>query len=253
MRASESGILASRFVESVLELRPAIAVFDCDGTLWSGDAGRDFFYWEIERGLVSREVAETMIDRYRRYDLGEVGEEAMCGEMVTMNRGVSIEDLHAAANAFFEKVVRPRVFPEMRELTGRLRDGGTELWAVSSTNNWVVEAGAVHFGFSRDHVLAACVLADGGRATDRLVRVPTDELKAIAIQEVIGRPVDAVFGNSVHDLAMLELAAHPFCVNPNPDLKKIAKYRNWPIYWPTSTRQHASESGPTNLYGSEYE
>ncbi len=164
-----------------------------------------------------------MIDRYRRYDLGEVGEEAMCGEMVTMNRGVSIEELHAAANAFFEKVVRPRVFPEMRELTHRLRDGGTELWAVSSTNNWVVEAGAVHFGFSRDHVLAACVLADGGRATDRLVRVPTDELKAIAIQEVIGRPVDAVFGNSVHDLAMLELAAHPFCVNPNPDLRENCK------------------------------
>jgi len=49
---SEPQTKASQFIESVLALRPEIAVFDCDGTLWSGDAGRDFFYWEIERGVV---------------------------------------------------------------------------------------------------------------------------------------------------------------------------------------------------------
>jgi len=47
---------AKQFVESILALKPSVAVFDCDGTLWSGDAGADFFYWEIERGLVSPEV-----------------------------------------------------------------------------------------------------------------------------------------------------------------------------------------------------
>jgi len=51
---SEPQTKASQFIESVLALRPEIAVFDCDGTLWSGDAGRDFFYWEIERGVVGR-------------------------------------------------------------------------------------------------------------------------------------------------------------------------------------------------------
>ena len=55
---------ASEFIDFVLALQPAIAVFDCDGTLWSGDAGRDFFYWEIERGLVSPEIAEAMRARY---------------------------------------------------------------------------------------------------------------------------------------------------------------------------------------------
>ena len=34
--------------------------------------------------------------------------------------------------------------------------------------------------------------------------------------------MDVCFGNSVHDLAMLEIARHPFAVNPNPDLEKIA-------------------------------
>ena len=52
---------ATQFIESVIALKPAIAVFDCDGTLWSGDAGADFFYWEIERGLVGREIIEAFL------------------------------------------------------------------------------------------------------------------------------------------------------------------------------------------------
>jgi phosphoserine phosphatase len=65
--------------------------------------------------------------------------------------------------------------------------------------------------------------------------VPTDELKVTAIQEVIRRPLHAVFGNSVHDQAMLEIARYPFVVNPNLDLAKSAKSKNWPIYWPDGT------------------
>ena len=227
---------ASEFIESVLALRPGIAVFDCDGTLWSGDSGRDFFYWEIERGLVTRQTADTMLARYRLYELGEVGEEPMCAEMVTMHRGLPIDALHEAAEEFFVEVVRPRIFPEMLELTHRLAEQGCELWAVSSTNNWVVEAGVARFGIARDHVLAAAVHIENGRATDRIQRVPTGDLKAVAICEVIGKPVHGVFGNSIHDHAMLEIAQHPFCVNPNPDLERLAKQKDWPIYWPVGTR-----------------
>jgi phosphoserine phosphatase len=239
LNPDKSQTQASEFIESVLALRPAIAVFDCDGTLWSGDAGRDFFYWEIEHGIVSREVADAMLERYRLYELGIVGEEPMCGEMVTMNSGVPVDQLYAAAEEFFAEVVSPRIFPEMQELTHRLSDQGCELWAVSSTNDWVVEAGAVRFGFARDHVLAACVHTDGGCATDRLIRVPTDELKTVTIRELIGKPVHAVFGNSIHDQAMLEIAAYPFCINPNPDLQQVAKQKIWPIFWPNGTNPTA--------------
>ena len=227
---------ASQFIESVLALRPKLAVFDCDGTLWSGDAGRDFFYWEIERGMVSPEVGEAMRGRYRLYELGEVGEEPMCGEMVTMNSGVPVDRLYATGEEFFKEVVTPRIFPEMQQLTRKLADAGCEIWAVSSTNDWVVEAGASRFGIPRNRVLAACVHPSNGRATDRLVRVPTDQLKVTAIREAIGRPIDAVFGNSIHDQAMLEIAKYPFCINPNPDLEQVAKAKNWSIFWPNGTR-----------------
>lgn len=227
---------SDRFVESVLALKPPIAVFDCDGTLWSGDAGADFFYWEIERGLVSREVGEWARARYKEYVAGNVNEEQMCGDMVTMNRGLSHEALQRAAEEFFDEVVSHRIFPEMRELTRRLGKEGCELWAVSSTNDWVVEVGASRFGIPQDRVLAASVHIEDGRASDRLIRVPTDELKAVVIRDVIGKPMEAVFGNSVHDQAMLEMAKWPFCVNPNPDLEQVARERGWAVYWPAGHR-----------------
>ncbi len=238
MSSTELRGQATQFVASVLALQPALAVFDCDGTLWSGDAGADFFYWELERGIVTREVAGWARARYEEYKAGRVDEAQMCGEMVTLNRGVSCEFLQRTAEEFFRQIVRPRVFPALEELTRRLAEQGCDLWAVSSTNNWVVEAAAAHFGIARDRVLAACVEVDAGCASDRLIRVPTDELKAVAIREVIGRPVDAVFGNSIHDQAMLEVARHPFCVNPNPDLEQLAQQRGWPVYWPAASEPH---------------
>ena len=101
MTSTELRDSAAKFIELVLVLRPNLAVFDCDGTLWSGDAGRDFFYWEIERGIVGPEVAKAMGERYRLYELGEVSEAAICGEMVTMNSGVSVDQLYAAGEKFF--------------------------------------------------------------------------------------------------------------------------------------------------------
>ncbi len=232
MTATDPGVSAKQFVQSVLALKPSIAVFDCDGTLWSGDAGADFFYWEIERGLVSRAVGEWALDRYKQYVAGSVGEEQMCGEMVTLNRGVSHQALQRAAREFFDEVVSHRIFPELQELTRQLKEQGCELWAVSSTNNWVVEAGAKRFGIDPDKILAASVHLEDGNASDRLIRVPTDELKAVAIREVIGKPMEAVFGNSLHDQAMLEMAKYPFCVNPNVDLEEIARERGWTVYQP---------------------
>jgi phosphoserine phosphatase len=226
----------TKFVDSVLALRPSIAVFDCDGTLWSGDAGADFFYWEIERGLVSPEMGEWARARYEDYKAGIIGEEQMCGEMVTINRGVSHERLQRAAEEFFDEVVSHRIFPELQELTNRLVNQGCEIWAVSSTNNWVVEVGAARFGIPVQRVLAACVHIENGNASDRLIRVPTDELKAAVIRDVIGKPMEAVFGNSIHDQAMLEMAKWPFCVNPNPDLEQLARARGWTVYWPEAVK-----------------
>ena len=226
---------AQQFADTILALRPRIAVFDCDGTLWSGDSGADFFYWEVDRGLLPPKIVEWALPRYEDYKAGKVDEETMCGEMVTINAGLPEQRLQQLAEEFFAQVVAARVFPEMLELTRELAAAGCELWAVSSTNEWAVRAGVKRFGICPENVLAAAVHIENGKATDRLIRVPSGPAKATAIQEVIRRPVDVVLGNSIHDLAMLEMAGHAIAVNPNPDLEKIAQGKAWKIYWPEGT------------------
>ena len=68
-------------------------VFDCDGTLWSGDAGSSFMKWSIETGLVSREAADWIDARYRAYHRNEVSEIAICGEMVQLYQGLREDEL----------------------------------------------------------------------------------------------------------------------------------------------------------------
>jgi phosphoserine phosphatase len=226
---------SENFIKSVLSLEPRIAVFDCDGTLWANNSGEDFFYWSMDRGMVSGEVQKWARNRYEDYRQGSVAEDVMCGEMTTMYAGLRVSDIETAAAEFFAEVIKPHYFIEMQRLTNLLAQQGSELWAVSSTNEWVVREGIREFGIPQPNILAATAECIDGVVTDKLLRMPSGVGKAIAIREVIKRNVDAVFGNSIHDAAMLKLAAKAYAINPNPDLEVIANEQEWKIYWPEST------------------
>lgn len=224
------------FLDLVLQLNPQVAAFDCDGTLWSGDAGERFFDWEINHGIVPAAVGEAMRARYVEYKAGKVSEESMCGEMVTMHKGVTETAMMKAASDFMEQSFPGRIFPEMQELVRRLQKSGCDIWAVSSSNEWVIRVGMRAFGIAEDHILAAKVQIENGVITDRLACVPSGPGKPEALRDVVKKPIDAAFGNSRWDLEMLAMAKHAFAINPNPDLEIQARERAWTVYFPEGTR-----------------
>ena len=227
---------AEEFERLVFAANPRVAVFDCDGTLWGGDAGYGFMAWSLEQGLVSRATTDWIDTRYRAYLAGKVSELEICGEMVQLYAGLREQELRDAAARYVSKYVRPRIFAEMAALLAALGKAGVELWAVSSTNKWVVAEGIRDLGFSDERILAAEVRVNQGLITSELVDVPTDEGKAATLKR-IGLPhPDAVFGNSIHDLAMLEVARHAFPVNPSPALIEAAAKRGWGYFRPEAAR-----------------
>jgi phosphoserine phosphatase len=223
------------FIDSVLSREPAVAVFDCDGTLWDGDSGYDFMVWSIEEGLVSRNASDWIDNRYRLYLAGKVSELAMCGEMVQIYDGLSEVEIRRAAAAFFHSRFPDKIFSEMRSLVASLTERGTDIWVVSSTNNWVIDEGVRGFGIPPSRVISARAEVVGGVITTKLLDVPTGEGKAQSLVKAGVAAPDVVFGNSVHDAAMLEIARQAYPVNPTPALLEIATKRGWPIFYPEGT------------------
>src|ERR1700675_2956049 len=144
----------SEFIAGVLRLRPPVAAFDCDGTLWSGDAGEGFFNWSMQRGMVSKEIERWARARHADYQAGNVPEEVMCGEMATMYHDLREEEIQRATDEYFEIGIAPGIFPEMRDLVHRLLAAGTDIWAVSSSNHWIIRSAMRRFDVAPDRILA---------------------------------------------------------------------------------------------------
>lgn len=228
-------ILATeQFHARVHGFNPKVAVFDCDGTLWSGDAGSSFMRWSMDTGLLSREATEWMNNRYAGYQRGEVSELAICGEMVQVYHGLRESELRRAAADFFANHIERNIFPEMLQLVTELQAAGVDIWAVSSTCDWVIEEGVKRFKIPANRVLAAAVNLENGVATERLTDVPTDEGKVVSLRNAGITAPDVVFGNSIHDAAMLSIATGAFPVNPSPELVRRSATSGWPVYYPAS-------------------
>ncbi len=222
------------FLAAIRQGQPRTAVFDFDGTLWPGDAGSGFMHWTIATGLLPGAATRRILDRHASYHRGEVDEITICGEMTSIYGGLTENAVRKSAAHYFRDHVRPNFFPTMIALVHEMQRTGVEVWAVSSTNNWMIEEGVRELHIPPERVLAACVAVEGGAVTDRLLDIPSDEGKAAALRRVGLSAPDAVFGNSIHDFAMLEMARLPFAINPSAALAEKATQLGWPVYYPAA-------------------
>ncbi len=234
-QSSPSVLSSQDFYAAVLSREPAIAVFDCDGTLWAGDSGYEFMIWSMEEGLVSRNASDWIDSRYRLYRAGAVSEVAMCGEMVQIYDGLSEAEIRRAAAAFFQSRFADKTFAEMRSLVTSLSKLGADIWVVSSTNHWVIEEGVEQFNIPASRVIAARAKVIGGVTTSTLLDVPSGEGKAESLIKAGITAPDVVFGNSIHDAAMLRIAQQAFAVNATAALVEIATQHGWPLFYPEGT------------------
>jgi phosphoserine phosphatase len=127
----------------------------------------------------------------------------------------------------------------MRQLVERLRASGCDVWAVSSSNQWIIRSAMRYFGIPQNRILAAEVAVEHGTITDQLIQVPSGPGKVEAIRSALKsspdhRP-DCAFGNAIWDREMLAMSNHPFAINPNPDLKKVALANGWTVYQPDAS------------------
>jgi HAD superfamily phosphoserine phosphatase-like hydrolase len=225
------------FAEAVAaRLRPGagrrVAAFDADGTLWSEDIGEAFLRWLAAGGLLPRQGGAAEVwDEYER----RVRESRVEGYTwaVQIMAGLREELLRGWCRQL--AAAWPNYRPEMADLRAGLEAEGFEIWIVSASNRWIVEAAAPTLGIPAERVLGIEVqVADGLLSPRPVYPRPCGQGKVDAIQKHIGvKPVFA-FGDSMGDFEMLGFADQPLVVGrrdrPDNELVRQAAGRGWPVH-----------------------
>jgi len=129
-------------------------------------------------------------------------------------------------------IVEPLVFDEAVSLIDEHRLAGRDIVIVSASGAEVVEPIGQLLG--ADRVIATRMEIVEGKYTGNIDYYAYAEEKARAIEslaETAGYDLSEsyAYSDSVTDVHMLKVVGHPFAVNPDRELRRIATTEAWPV------------------------
>ena len=202
----------------------SIAIFDADGTLWTGDVADDFTQWMMARGAIPSERWPTYMRIYR--DDPPTG----CRYLLTFYTGMTPALLAEHLDTWWREHSARRWIWEAVEALYLLADRGYPIWVVSGT--------PTDFLLPLQHILPVhevvgmdFALDADGRFTGRHAGIScAGEGKAEKVISLLdGRAVRFCAGNGSLDGPMMRLAELAWSVYPNPDFARYSEAQGWPI------------------------
>jgi phosphoserine phosphatase len=129
-------------------------------------------------------------------------------------------------------IVDPIVYDEAVSLIEEHHRAGRDVVIVSTSGSEVVEPIGEMLG--ADRVVATRMEIVDGKYSGDIEYYAYAEEKARAIEdlaELVGYDLDEcyAYSDSVTDVHMLEVVGHPFAVNPDRELRRIATAKDWPV------------------------
>lgn len=212
----------------------ALAVFDLDHTLLSGDS--DYLWGEflIANGLVEAERYRAQNrDFMAAYNAGTLDIHAFCAfsfePLVRWGRA----HLEPLRQRFVEEEIAPRVAPGARPLLDRHRRAGDRLLITTATNRFVTEPIAELLGVA--DLLATEPEERDGAFTGAIAGTPNfregkpERLRQWLREHAAEGERLACYSDSRNDVPLLEMADRPVAVDPDEALAAHARSRGWPI------------------------
>jgi len=213
----------------------AAAFFDLDRTLIRRSSALALAGPFQERGLIGRKqlakaAAWQVLFAARGAGAETVRKAAEDGLMVL--KGLEVEEMRALVGDAMETALKPLVYREPLDLVERHRERGEAVYVVSATLQEIIEPLAEELGF--DGALGSLCETVDGRFTGRSLRACHGQGKADAVRELaaaadIDLTRSTAYSDSHTDLPFLEAVGRPVAVNPDRELRRIARERGWPI------------------------
>jgi HAD superfamily hydrolase (TIGR01490 family) len=218
-----------------------IAIFDLDGTLYTGHIG----YGITEHHKIHR-TKRFMLYLYlsTHYPLwilqkaglmsDETGRSIWARDMGWLFRGWQSEEANAAFKWITEHYVIPRLLPNvMARLKGHHQTGHRVL-LLSGTPAPLLAAIGRQLGV--EEIVGTPLLTRNGRYTGASERPPCQGInKVTRLDRYLGETEEInwseswAYADSHSDLPVLERVGHPVAVYPDPPLAELSKERGWEI------------------------
>jgi HAD superfamily hydrolase (TIGR01490 family) len=212
----------------------ALAIFDLDNTLLSGDSDYLWGVYLADNGIVDRARYEAENARFfEDYKAGRLDIYEFLAFSLRPLADNPPADLERWRADFVRQVIDPLIGAPACELVEWHRQRGDTPMIITATNSFVTRPIAERFGIR--HLIATEPHREDGRFTGRVAGEPSfREGKVTRLRQWLdgtghGLEGSYFYSDSHNDLPLLELVDHPVAVDPDDKLKTVAEARRWPV------------------------
>lgn len=212
----------------------ALAIFDLDNTLLSGDSDYLWGVYLADNGIVDRAHYEAENARFfEDYKAGRLDIYEFLAFSLRPLADNQPADLERWRSEFLREIIEPLISAAARDLVERHRERGDTPMIITATNSFVTRPIAERFGIR--HLIATEPHRENGRFTGRVAGEPSfREGKVTRLRQWLdgtGNDLEGsyFYSDSHNDLPLLELVDHPVAVDPDDQLKMVAEARRWPV------------------------
>jgi len=241
-RAAVAGAAAAAIaeVEASLVVPPdpsAAAFFDVDNTMMQGAsiyhfarglAARDFFTWRDLATFAWKQVAFRVKGVEDPAHMEEAKQAALA-----FVAGHRVEEVVTLGEEIYDELMAARIWSGSRALAQLHLDAGQRVWLVTAAPAELASLIARRLGLTG--ALGTVAENHDGVYTGRLVGEPLHgpakaaAIRALAEREGLDLSRCAAYSDSANDVPMLSLVGHPVAVNPDAQLRRIARENGWEI------------------------
>jgi HAD superfamily hydrolase (TIGR01490 family) len=211
------------------------AFFDLDKTIIAKSSALAFSRPFYAGGLLSRRAVLRSAYAQFMFAIGGADQdqlEKMRNYLAEMVTGWDAQTVRQLVDETLHQIIDPIVFDEAVDLIEQHRAAGRDVVIISASGAEVVEPIGKLLG--ADHVIATQMVVEDGKYSGDVARYVYGPEKAAAIRDLAKKhryDLSKSYGysDSETDVPMLEVVGHPFAVNPDRGLRRIAAENNWPI------------------------
>jgi len=212
----------------------ALALFDLDNTLLSGDSDYEWGQFLVSKNLVDAEVYDQANKKfYEDYKQGTLDIVEFCAFTFTFLSTRTMQELNELHQSFMQESIIPLMGDKAKALIDRHKKQDDTLVIITATNSFVTKPIADAFGV--EHLIATEAKIVDGKYTTEIAGTPCfKEGKVTRLNEWLKNNdhsiKDSVFYSDSHnDLPLLELAHNAIAVDPDEILDQVATQRSWEI------------------------